>query len=67
MNARAPIFVWNLTFSKAMKTLRIFPLLPALAAGLLLAMPASSLAGNRKITVYRDNDGDGHYTRRPTR
>lgn len=46
-----------------MKSPRFFQFLPALAAGLLLAAPATSFA-DRKITVYRDNDGDGHYNKK---
>jgi len=38
-------------------------LLSALGAVALLAAPATSLA-DRKISVYRDGDGDGHYNKK---
>jgi hypothetical protein len=37
--------------------------LPALAAGLLLATTATGLC-DRKYTVYRDRDGDGHFNKK---
>ncbi len=63
MNAATPLAVCIPDFTNAMKTLRLLPFLPALTAGLLFAAPAMSLAGNNKIVVYRDNDGDGHYNK----
>jgi His-Xaa-Ser repeat protein HxsA len=39
-------------------------LLPALAAAFLVALPATVFAKEKKITVYRDNDGDGHYNKK---
>ena len=35
----------------------------AVAAGALMALPSSALA-DRKVTVYRDRDGDGHYNKK---
>lgn len=63
LNAVTPSRVSKYELLYAMKHLRFFKFLPVLAAGLLLAVPESSLAKD-KITVYRDNDGDGHYNKK---
>ncbi len=39
-------------------------LLPALGAIGLLASPVTSLADHKKLSVYRDSDGDGHYNKK---
>jgi hypothetical protein len=46
-----------------MKLLRI-PTVLAVAVASLLALPADSQAKDRKITVLRDNDHDGHYNKK---
>ena len=49
-----------------MKYFRIPHLLSLLVAGLCVAAPASSYA-DRKVKVYRDLDGDGHYNKKTIR
>jgi hypothetical protein len=46
-----------------MKSANLFPLVPALAALCLLAVPATGLS-DHKIKVYQDRDGDGHYNKK---
>ncbi|HEX8313232.1 MAG TPA: peptidoglycan-binding domain-containing protein [Chthoniobacteraceae bacterium] len=38
-------------------------IVPTVLAGLMLALPATTLA-DRKVKVYRDLDGDGHYNKK---
>jgi hypothetical protein len=38
-------------------------IIPTVVAGLMLALPATSLA-DRKVKVYRDLDGDGHFNKK---
>lgn len=46
-----------------MKAPKLFRLLPLLTAGAIFATGATSFA-DRKVTVYRDRDGDGHYNKK---
>jgi hypothetical protein len=48
----------------AMNLSKLFPIVPALSALALLATPATGLSDHRNVTVYRDRDGDGHYTKK---
>jgi hypothetical protein len=41
-------------------------IIPSVVAGLMLALPATTLA-DRKIKVYRDLDGDGHFNKKTIR
>lgn len=43
-----------------MKLTQFFPIVPVLAAIALLATPSTGFS-DRKVTVYQDRDGDGHY------
>lgn len=48
-----------------MKTFRRFSAVPAFVIVCLLGTAAAGLAGDRKkITVYADRDGDGHYNKK---
>jgi hypothetical protein len=46
-----------------MKLLKL-PSILVLAAASLFIVPVESQARDRKITVHRDNDGDGHYNKK---
>jgi hypothetical protein len=46
-----------------MKFLSLSRSILAIAAGALVALPSSAWA-DRKVTVYRDRDGDGHYNKK---
>lgn len=47
-----------------MKSLLSFRSLPALILGACFLLPLPSSARDRKITVHRDLDGDGHYNKK---
>jgi Putative peptidoglycan binding domain len=61
LNVRRAIRVFPFESFKTMKLTRLFPAVPILSALALLAVPATGLCDKKKITVYQDNDGDGHY------
>ncbi|MGB8167895.1 MAG: peptidoglycan-binding domain-containing protein [Chthoniobacteraceae bacterium] len=46
-----------------MKLAQLFPIVPVLSAVALLATPATGRS-DHKVTILRDRDGDGHYTKK---
>jgi Putative peptidoglycan binding domain len=46
-----------------MNLTKLFPIIPVLSALALLAAPSTGRS-DHKVSVYRDRDGDGHYTKK---